>query len=421
MNEKLLQYIWQFQCFNIQSLAAQNGDPISISAPGTYNSNQGPDFSGARIKIGDTLWAGNVELHVLSSDWKAHQHDKDSNYRNIILHVVWEDDVDLQLPFATLELKDRVPKILLEKYHALMQEPATIPCGKAIGQVNEFIFTGWKERLLVERLLEKSRFVLQCFKESNNHWEATCWRILARNFGAKVNSEAFEKIAESIPVTILAKYKNQVQQIEALLLGQANLLTGTFNDSYCIMLQREYAFLKKKYQLLPAGIALQQLRMRPSNFPAVRLAQLASLVNQSNHLFTKMLEASAAAEVMKLLNVTAGDYWHYHYVLAEPSGFKEKNIGTQMSAGIVINSVVPLLFAYGNYMGEEIYKKKALRWLDELAGEKNAVTQTFAALGIKIKTAFDSQALIQLKNLYCNNKRCLECAVGNHLLKKMPA
>lgn len=421
MNEKLLQYIWQFQYFNIQSLTAQNGDPISISVPGIINSNQGPDFSEARIKIGDTLWAGNVELHVLSSDWKAHQHDKDSNYRNIILHVVWEDDVDLQLPFATLELKDRVPKILLEKYHALMQEPATIPCGKGIGEVNEIIFTAWKERLLVERLLEKSRFVLQCLQETNNHWEATCWRILARNFGVKVNSDAFEKIAQAIPVTILAKHKNQLQQIEALLLGQANLLTGTFNDSYCIMLQREYAFLKKKYQLSPAGIALQKLRMRPSNFPAVRLAQLAMLVNQSNHLFTKMLEAATAADVMKLMNVTAGDYWHYHYMLAEASGFKKKNIGTQMSAGIVINSVVPLLFAYGNYMGENIYKEKALRWLDELAGEKNTVTQTFAALGIKIKTAFDSQALIQLKNHYCNNKRCLECAVGNHLLKKKPA
>ncbi|MBL0359338.1 MAG: DUF2851 family protein [Chitinophagaceae bacterium] len=420
MNEKLLQYIWQFQYFNRNELFTISGEPVSIINTGTHNTNQGPDFLDAKIKIGDNTWAGNVELHVLSSDWKTHKHDGDSNYKNIILHVVWNDDEDMQLPFPVLELQHKVSKMLLDKYNTLMQSPVFIPCEQSIGQANGFVWSNWKGRLLVERLLEKSKMVLDCLNENNNHWEETFWWMLAKNFGIKVNSEAFEKIARSVPVNILSKHKNQIQQIEALLLGQANLLGGDFKDDYCILLQKEYVFLKNKYKLPPVNIPLHYLRMRPSNFPGIRLAQLAVLVHQSNHLFSKVIESPSAKAVIKLLNVTANDYWHYHYLPDEASAFKKKNLGIQMVGNIVINTVVPMLFAYGHYLGENKYKERALQWLQEITAEKNVITNGFSQLGLSIKNACDSQALIQLKNNYCNHKRCLDCAVGNSILKKMP-
>ncbi len=418
MNEKLLQYIWQFQYFNKTWLATSEGNVVSIISAGTLNTNQGPDFLDAKIKTGNTTWAGNVELHVKSSDWQQHEHDGDSNYKNVILHVVWMDDSKIKLPFPTIELQGRVSKLLLEKYTSLMQAGSAIPCENQIQSVNEFVWHSWKQRLLVERLLEKSQPVFYHLAATNNHWEETFWRLLAKNFGIKVNSEAFENIAISIPVNILAKHKNQVQQLEALLLGQANILTGEFKDDYCIMLQKEYTFLNKKYHLKPINSPLYYLRMRPSNFPAIRLAQLAMLIHQSSHLFSKIISSSSLKEIKKLLDVTANDYWHYHYLLDEPSSFKKKNLGIKMIENIIINTVAPILFAYGHYQNENKYKERALTWLEETAAEKNAVVNSFYAAGITAKTAFDTQALIQLKNNYCNHKLCLQCAIGNRILKR---
>lgn len=421
MNEKLLQYIWQFQCFQQYEIFTQNGEPLRIIHPGTHNCNQGPDFLDAKIQTGDTVWAGNIELHVRSSDWMSHQHDGDANYKNIILHVVWQDDLVIHQPFPVLELMNKVPKLLLDKYSNLMQSPVFIPCEKNIHQVEILVFNKWKERLLVERLVEKSRFILDMLAENNNHWEETFWWSLAKSFGGPINGEAFEKTARTIPLNVLAKHKNQVQQIEALLLGQANLLTGDFKDEYSNMLQNEYRYLQKKYQLQPAGIPLHFLRMRPSGFPTVRLAQLAMLVTQSKHLFSKIIAADSVKAVLRLLDVTANDYWHYRYVPDEPSAFKKKNLGRQMASGIVINTIVPVLFAYGMYLDENKYKLRALEWLETLGAEQNNITMGFARLGITVKTAFDSQSLLQLKNQYCSKKSCLNCAVGNSILKKMPA
>ncbi|MES2848029.1 MAG: DUF2851 family protein [Bacteroidota bacterium] len=418
MNERLLQYIWQFQYFNLSDLTTQQGEALSIINAGLLNKNQGPDFLDAKIKTVNTTWAGNIELHVFSSDWKNHGHSEDENYKNIILHVVWKDDADMKLAFPVLELQNRVSKVLLEKYDTLMQAPAAIPCEKQISNVDDLTWSNWKQRLQVERLIEKSEPVAAHLAATNNHWEEVFWRMLAKNFGIKVNAEAFEKIAINLPVTILAKHKNQIQQLEALLLGQANVLTGSFEDDYCTMLQKEYWFLQKKYSLKPISISLHYLRMRPSNFPTVRLAQLAMLIHQSSHLFSKIIASSSVKEIKQLLDVTANDYWHYHYLPGEPSPFKKKNLGKQMIDNILINTVVPVLFAYGHYSGEGKYKDRALDWLEQIAAEKNNITKIFSSAGIAIRSAFDSQSLIQLKNNYCNNKRCLECAVGNNILKR---
>ena len=418
MNERLLQYIWQFQYFNFTDLKTQQGETLSILHAGLHNKNQGPDFLDAKIKINETIWAGNIELHVFSSDWKNHKHDDDSNYKNIILHVVWKDDVKLDMPFPVLELQSRVSKLLLEKYNNLVQSATAIPCASQIKSVDDFIWSSWKQRLLIERLLEKSQHVFYHLAATNNHWEEVFWRMLAKNFGIKVNAEAFEKIAVSLPVSILAKHKNQIQQLEALLLGQANVLTGSFKDDYCVMLQKEYFFLQKKYKLQPIDTPLHYLRMRPSNFPTVRLAQLAMLIHHSSHLFSKIIGSSSLKEIKQLLDVTANDYWHYHYLPDELSSLKKKKLGEQMVNNLLINTVVVVLFSYGHYLNEDKYKDRALAWLEEIAAEKNNVTKVFSNTGLAIKSAFDSQSLIQLKNKYCNYKRCLECSVGNNILKR---
>ena len=417
MTERLLQYIWQFQYYNNNSLTTVDGDALQIIYPGKFNTNQGPDFLEAKIKVAETTWAGNIELHIKSSNWVTHKHSEDKNYNNIILHVVWEDDADLGLPFPVLELQSRVSNFLLARYDELMMTTAFIPCQNSASQVNELTWKSWKDRLLAERLQHKANKIIEHLTNNNNHWEETFWWLLAANFGIKVNSDAFEKIAKSLPTNILAKHKNQIHQLEALLFGQAGLLENNFTDAYPAMLQKEYLFYKAKYKLQPIQASLFFLRMRPANFPSVRLAQLAMLINKSNSLFSVIKEADSLQEIKKLLNVTANDYWHYHYVFDEATAFKEKHIGTQMVNNLLINTIIPIVFAYGMYNKEDGYKSKALQWLEEVPAEKNNITEAFAGLGVENKNAFDSQALIQLKNEYCNQKRCLQCSVGNRLLK----
>jgi hypothetical protein len=277
----------------------------------------------------------------------------------------------------------------------------------------------WKERLLAERLERKAGLIFNYLQENNTHWEESFWWLLARNFGVKVNVDAFEAVAKSIPLNVLAKHKTQIHQLEGLLLGQANLLQRDFAEDYPKLLKREYEFLKKKYQLQPILIPVHFLRMRPGNFPTVRLAQLAMLIHSSAHLFSKILETESIDEVKNWLNVTANDYWHYHYLLDEPSIFRKKSIGASMVENIIINTVAPALFAYGLYHKDEKYKSKAIQWLEQLPAEKNSIIDGFTKLKIASKTACDSQAVLELKNEYCNKKRCLECSIGNHYLKNI--
>jgi len=275
----------------------------------------------------------------------------------------------------------------------------------------------WKERLLAERLTRKSKLVFQFLEENNFHWEETFWWMLARNFGMKVNTEAFEAIARSIPINVLGKQKQQVIQLEALLLGQSGLLNTKFREDYPKMLQREFSFLRRKHGLRPVHIPIHFLRMRPGNFPTIRLAQLAALIQGSAHLFSKILEMESVSEVKKLFDVTANDYWHYHYILDEVSTFKKKMTGKDMIENLIINTVVPMLFTYGLYHKEENYKARAVKWLESISAESNSTTRGFIQLGVSNKTSFDSQALLELKSQYCDQRHCLKCAVGNAILK----
>ncbi len=421
MTEQLLQFIWQFQYFNKSHLFTNNGEELQIIHPGFHNTNQGPDFLNAKIKIADTILAGSIEIHINAAEWNLHKHSSDSNYNNVILHVVWINDKILDVDIPTLELNSRVSSLLLNKYESLMMNRNFIPCEEKISTVNEFTFTAWKERLMVERLQEKAGIISETLKKYNNHWEEIFWQLLAKNFGIKVNSDVFELMAVSIPLSILAKHKNQLQQLEAILMGQCGLLNKDFTDDYALMLQKEYSFLQKKYDFKPTHIPVYFLRMRPANFPTIRLSQLAALINKSSHLFSNIKDAATLKEVEKLFDVTANDYWHYHYVFDDETVFKKKTIGRQMIQNIIVNTVLPFLYAYGWYNNAEHYKEKALLWATQLLPEQNFITKGFVELGIKNKSAYDSQSLIQLKNNYCNNKRCLECAVGNGILKRETA
>jgi len=421
MKEDILQYIWKFQYYNNRHLTSTTGDQILVIHPGSHNINQGPDFTEAKIKLNDTLWVGNVELHINSSQWNVHNHSADENYKNVILHIVWNHDAEItdangnNLP--TLELQSRVSNLLLEKYKQLDANVQFIACEKLSHQLLELSLTSWKQRLVAERLIIKSETIFQILAETNFHWEETFWWLIAANFGLKVNSEMFKKIAQSLPLSILAKHKHNLIQIEAMLFGQAGLLKKDFEEKYPIMLQKEYRFYQKKYQLQPVEGELFFLRMRPANFPTIRLAQLAMLIHNSEHLFSKIKETDQLSEVKKMFNLEANHYWHYHYIFDEITEQKVKSLGKQMIDNIIINTIVPILFAYGLHHQEETYKEKAIKWLEEIAPEKNSITKGFESLNYSNKNAFDSQAFIQLKNGYCNKKLCLQCAIGNSLIR----
>jgi hypothetical protein len=417
MTEKLLHYIWQSGYFNQSHLLTNSGEQVRIISKGVLNKNQGPDFSSAMIGIGDTVLAGSVEMHLKTSDWEKHNHSQDENYRNVILHVVYQHDKDLDHPIPVLELQPLIPALLLDRYEMLMNTPESIACGKEISGINPLTWSSWKERVLVERLTRRSENIFGLLEQTNGHWEEVFWWMFARNFGIRVNADAFEAIARSLPLRLLVKHKHSIHQVEALLFGQANLLGGEFQEDYPNLLKREYNFLRKKYNLVPAFAAVHFLRMRPANFPTVRLAQLAMVIHNSNHLFSKLVEEDSLSVVQGSLQVTANDYWHYHYRFEEICSFKPKKTGAMIIDNIVINTIVPVLFAHGLYHGNEQTRMKALAWLQELSIEDNRIINLFMELSVTAKSAFDSQALVELKNEYCDAKRCLECAVGAALLK----
>jgi hypothetical protein len=417
ISEKLLHFIWRFQYFNRSQLYTTDGEKVEVVFPGILNDHQGPDFKDAKIRVGKTLLAGSIEIHVNTSDWIKHGHEHDRNYNTVILHVVFRNDIPAN-DIPILELEPYISKIMFAKYQEMMNANTFIPCSTFIAEVRELSWVSWKERLLAERLTRKSELILSYLKENNAHWEESFWWLLARNFGMKVNAEVFEAIGKSIPLTVLAKQKAQIHQLEGLLLGQANLLQKEFKEDYPKLLRREYEFLKKKYQLKPVSYQVHFLRMRPVNFPTIRLAQLAMLVHRSNHLFSRVLESDNIGTIKNWLSITASDYWHYHYLPDEPSSYKQKTIGSNMIDNIIINTLAPALFAYGLYHQEERYKSKAIQWLEQLPAEKNSIINGFVSLKVCCKTASDSQSLIELKNEYCNKKRCLECSVGNNYLSE---
>jgi len=425
MNEKLLQYIWKNQYFNKQSLCTEQGEPIQIVFPGNFNTEEGPDFTEAVIIIGEHKWIGSVEIHIAATDWHQHQHQKNKQYNNVILHVVWRNNAaatnEAQQVLPVLVLANRVSGMLLNHYEQLMQSPATIPCTAYVSNtLSEIAWLKWKETLVAERLQRKAQKVLALFSEANSHWEQCFWWFLAANFGMKQNKLLFEAVAKSIDIKILARHKQQLIQLEALLLGQAHLLPADNNhsDSYITLLQKEYAFLKTKYQLAVVPFLPNHLRMRPGNFPAIRLAQLAKLIQQSVHLFSAIKEKPDYHHLINLFNVTANDYWHYHYQPLKESNYQPKKLGADAINHLLINVIAPALFAYAQYHQLEELKQQCIHLLMDIPAENNRITKQWQALQLKSKSAFDSQAFTELQTHYCDAKGCLQCAVGFAFLRR---
>lgn len=422
MNEKLLQHIWQFQLYHKTQLTTSLDDELLIIHQGNCNTNQGPDFLNAVIKINGIKLIGNIEIHLKTSDFLKHKHEIDTAYQSLILHVVWENDIAIDKhllnPIPTLELKGRVAKHLLDKYENLMYPSPKITCYNFLPALSNLAWLSFKERLATERLQQKSTVIIQLLKANNNNWEETFWQQLAYNLGLTLNHELFLQTAKIVTHTLLAKNKKSCISIEALLMGTANLLPQTTPNKYVQVLQNEFAFLQKKYQLKSALVKPVFLRMRPANFPTIRMAQLSILIYNSVHLFSKIKEAQHLEQVQAFFKLTANDYWNNHYSFTDDEhNYKPKHLGINTINNIIINTVVPVLYAYGLHTKQEEFCNRVFEWLNQLPPEKNSLINSWKKYQVENKNALQSQALIELTKNYCTPKKCLQCAVGNKVLR----
>ncbi len=422
MTEKLLQFIWKHRYFNQQGLELISGEKLTIDFPGEINTDQGPDFINARIRINGQYWVGNVELHLFSSGWEKHSHSNDRNYRNVMLHVVWkQDQLEMDRNIPQLELYHRIPRIMLDTYESWMHNPSFVPCELSASQTGNQSWESWASRLLILRLNRKMNHILDSLRMNQYHWEEQLWWMIAANFGNPVNAIAFESIARSIPYSLLAKHRQHFIQLEAMFMGQANLLEKNFRDPYPVMLKREFIFLKKKYGLKKVYEPVHFLRMRPENFPTIRLSQLAAFCTQATAIFNWMMECESIHDLRKKLMVKANDYWHNHYIFEKTSLFREKMIGSAMCDNIIINSIIPLLYTYGKMIPDSGAINKAIRWLEQMPPEQNQLINGWKRIGISVKKASGSQALTELKKQFCDQRKCLDCEIGNRLLQPVQA
>ena len=422
MKEDFLHHLWKFKKFDTLNLKTFNGEEITIINVGQYLELSGPDFFNAQISIGNQKWAGNVEIHLKSSDWYVHHHERDEAYENVILHVVWEHDTEIfrknNSEIPVLELKKYVDAETIVNYQSLIAPKSWVFCEKQLNEIPQFVLKNWQERLFFERLERKSNPIFELLEQTNQDWEAVLFCLLAKNFGLNTNGEIFLKIAQSIPFSIIRKESFEVENLEALLLGTAGLLDLEKEDNYFQDLKFRYFYLLHKYQLEKKIIEpVQFFKHRPDNFPTIRLSQLANLYHNQQNLFSKICTSTSIQHIYETLNVSASNYWQNHYQFDKESPKKMKTLSKSFIDLIVINTIIPLQFAYAKSQGKEILED-LISLLNEVASEKNAIIDKFNSLGILSKNAFESQAMLQLKNEYCNKSRCLDCAVGMELLKK---
>jgi len=419
MRESILHYVWQHKLFTAQQLVTTEGEPVDVIDVGKHNMDAGPDFFNAKIRIGETLWAGNVEIHTRSTDWHRHSHHSDMAYNSVILHVVSEVDGEIfradgaKIPQLVLVY----PKHIAENYDRLITEQKWIACEDKIAAVPGIVIESWKNALLTERLEQKMQAITTLLTESNQHWEEAFYITLARNFGFGTNSQAFESLAKSVPLSVLGKHKDQLLQLEAVLFGQAGLLTDEATDEYAARLKQEYSFMRAKFGLQPINASQWKLlRLRPDNFPHVRIAQFASLIHSSSKLFSKIVDQPEMEYLRSIFVCEPSDYWKRHYLFSHESPVRDKKLGTQSINVLLINTVVPFLFCYAQQKNNQTLKDKALQLLEQLPSERNAIITTWQKLGINSASAYDSQALLQLKKQYCDDKKCLRCRIGHKVL-----
>lgn len=423
MQEDFLHYIWKHKAFDSSVLKTTKKELITIFQLGQHNYNAGPDFFNAQLSIDTQLWAGNVEIHIKSSDWYLHNHETDKAYDNVILHVVWEHDTEIfrkdNSEIPTLELKHHVNQNLITGYKKLMQSKTWINCETSFAEVDNFLLNNWLERLYIERLERKSETIQQLLKDSNNDWEAVLFKMLLKNFGLKINGASFFSLANSMDFSVLRKLQNNTFDIEALLFGQANLLSeDIIEDVYYLNLKERYGFLKQKFKLTNQGVfPLQFFRLRPPNFPTIRLSQFANLYSLEQHLFSKVMECNTKEAFYKLFNIDVTSFWKSHYTFAKTSKASSKLLTKAFVDLLIINTLIPLKFSYAKLQGKPV-EEAMFKLIRTIKIEKNTVVSKFLDLKPVEKNALNSQALLQLKQNYCDKNRCLHCAVGSNLIVK---
>ena len=416
MKEEFLYYIWENRLID-KVLQTTEGESVEVVVTGYRNTDSGPDFLEAKIQIGDKLWAGQVEIHVKASDWNRHNHQTDKAYKNVILHVVYENDTKVN-DIPTLELKGHFDETLFANYQRFISTKNWIPCGNSIAQVPVFTRLSWLDRMAVERLESKSETVTKILNADQFDWEDALYNLLMRYFGLKVNNEAFEYLSTILPFKTLLKHADNLLQIEAMLFGCAGFLEDDFTEDYPLLLKREFGLMKAKFNLLTMPAERWKfMRMRPSNFPTIRLAQMAQLIHKNESLFSKIREAKNTAEVKALFDVVASEYWETHWRFGVPTESTPKHLGDATADILMINAVAPLLFCYGKLHKDESVCETAIQFLEETEAEDNAVIRHFAQCSIKADNAMQTQALLHLYNMYCKRKRCLECRLGNVLMR----
>ena len=430
MREEFLYYIWENRLTD-KDLKTTEDEAVDVVATGYRNTDSGPDFLEAKIQIGDKLWAGHVEIHIKSSDWNRHGHQHDKAYKNVILHVVYENDLQVN-DIPTLELKGHFEESLFTQYQKLIASKTWIPCEKSIAQVPVFTRLSWLDRMAVERLENKSGAVTKILESNQFDWEDALYKLLMRYFGLKVNNEAFEYLANILPFKTLLKHADNLLQVEAMLMGCAGFLEDEFTEDYPLLLKREFSVMKAKFNLLTMPAERWRfMRMRPSNFPTIRLAQMAQLIHKNGCLFAKIKSAKDTTEVKSFFDVKASEYWETHWRfetrLPNPpdllkrgnqSSRKPKHLGETTADVLIINAVAPLLFCYGKLHKDESVCETALQFLEGTEAEDNATIRHYAQCGITAENAMQTQALLHLYSYFCKRKRCLECRIGNVLLHK---
>lgn len=419
MKEEFLHYAWQYRLFAQESLVTIQGDPIKVIDVGQRNLNAGPDFFNAKILIGNTMWAGNVEIHLSASDWYLHSHHLDSSYDSIVLHVVWRSD-------STIYRKNGevIPQLILpitaetiKRKNLLDSGECWIKCERFWNELNPQFFTIQLSKLLYERLHRKADVVFALLKATQNDWEEVFYKLLLKSFGLHVNSFPFEQLSKSLPLAYIRKHRDNLFQLEALLLGQASLLGENDLDDYQHRLKSEYSFLKSKFQLLPIDKNIWKFsKMRPSNFPTIKLAQFASLLFRTDNLFSSLLQARNIETIRGIFKVAPSSYWDTHYQLGKTSVYRSKQLSENTIDLLIINAVIPLLFAYAQQREDEVLLERLFTFLEQLPPENNATISGWKYLNVVAKNAYESQALIELKREYCDLKKCLRCAIGHTLL-----
>lgn len=424
MQESFLHYIWQMQYFDKKELRTTRGEKIEIFNAGILNTDAGPDFANARIKIGELDWVGSVEIHTESSAWLDHHHDNDPAYDNVILHVVWNMDKEIvrrdKTLLPTLTLKGRVDESLIKTYRQLINSSFSIPCQRSLPAVNEITRISMLEKALMQRLERKADEVRVLYQQNGNSWEETFYQLLARNFGFKVNAEPFFQLARTLPLKILLKQADKQEQIEALLFGQAGFLEVRKGDEYYLKLQREHRLLMQKYSLQQSKMSKSQwrfLRLRPANFPSLRLAQFGAVIHRRQNLFSEILQNQDRRSLTELFTANPSSYWLSHYQFSKKSKSPVHELGKASIDMLIINTVVPTWVAYGRRIDEQRFIDQALTVLQQLPGEENKIIRTWKDVGFTTRTSFDSQALIELFTNFCQRKSCLDCNIGASLVR----